>query len=101
MTNGDVVPVKVFNQVSQLAHVAGGLAAVWGSIVLFGQSSIWIAMVSTAAVTAVKEFWYDQHYETEVVRGSNLEDWTFYQVGSVSAMLLTFGVQWLRAYLNQ
>jgi hypothetical protein len=92
------VSASLFNQVSQLAHFAGGLAGLWGSVVLFHPRHLWIPMLVIAGVTGLKEFWYDQHYETPVVRGSNFEDWTFYQVGSLTALLLTIGVTWFHVH---
>ena len=98
-TRLEYVDAATFNQVAQLAHFAGGLAAVWGSIVLFGPSAMWIAVACVAGITALKEFWYDQHFETEVVRGSNLEDWAFYQLGSSVAGVSAVGIAWLHAHL--
>lgn len=99
MTAEPVVPASLFNQVAQLAHVAAGLAALFGSLILFKPDSMWPVLITFAAITGMKEFWYDQHFETPIVRGSNLEDWTFYQVGSVTAALATLGVTWLRGHV--
>lgn len=87
-----VVSEILFNQVSQLAHIAGGLAVVFGSVVLFGtpmRAVEWWAFGVVAALAAVKEFWFDQRYETDVVRGSNLEDWSFYLLGAGIAAVLS------------
>lgn len=98
MADIPTVPASLFNQVAQLGHFAGGLAGLWGWVVLFHPSHLWIPMLVIAFVTGLKEFWYDQHFETPVVRGSNLEDWTFYQIGSVVALLLTIGATWFHVH---
>lgn len=42
-----------------------------------------------AVVAGVKEFWWDQHHESAVVRGSNFEDWSFYMLGAMGAIVPT------------
>ncbi len=84
-----VVSEILFNQVAQLAHIAGGAAAVFGSVVLFGQGSKFWAFGIVAVAAAVKEFYWDVHHETEVVRGSGWEDWVFYLLGAGIAAVLS------------
>ena len=77
-----------FDFVSQNAHALGGALAVLGPAALLGE---WYAVGGAVLVmvfAAVKEFWYDEHYETAEVRGSSLRDFTFYGVGAVTALLL-------------
>ena len=87
-TSGSISP-ELFNEVAQLGHFAGGLAVIWGSIVLFGSGSVWWAFGTLAVVAGVKEFWWDQHHESAVVRGSNFEDWSFCMLGAMGAIVST------------
>lgn len=84
-----------FNMVSQNAHWEAGLAWVWGAILLVGPQAMWWAFGIGIVAAGVKEFWYDEKYETIEVRGSSLEDFTFYCVGLVGAVVL----YWLRVKL--
>ena len=81
LQTSDSISPELFNEVAQLGHFAGGLAVIWGSIVLFGSASVWWAFGTLAVVAGIKEFWWDQHHESAVVRGSNFEDWSFYMLG--------------------
>jgi hypothetical protein len=89
LQTSDSISPELFNEVAQLGHFAGGLAAIWGSIVLFGSGSVWWAFGTLAVVAGVKEFWWDQHHESAVVRGSNFEDWSFYMLGAMGAIVST------------
>ena len=85
-----------FNTVAQLSHFGAGLAAIWGSIVLFGgQPAMWYAVISCVVLAGLKEFWYDYKYETVDVRGSSLEDFTFYMVGVFTAVISVYVKNWL------
>ncbi len=75
---------KDFNILAQKAHFLGGLAAVWGSAVLFSAPIYGAIGITVFAV--VKEFWYDQHYETPEIRGSNSLDFLFYVFGAGIAL---------------
>ena len=89
---GQVVDEKTFNLVSQLGHAAGGLASAWGSYMFWGwHGALWSLLV-LAILVGVKEWWWDNKYETAEVRGSNLLDWSMWMVGSVVANLAV----WLR-----
>jgi hypothetical protein len=76
---------KTFNQVSQFAHF--GCAA---ALVLAGAAfgHVWIAAIAMLVWAVMKEFWYDEKYETPEVRGSGLEDFLFYAIGIVTAVLV-------------
>lgn len=98
MANSPTVPVKLFNQVAQLGHFAAGLAWMFGWVVLLESQEVngW-ALLGGIALAAVKEFYWDQHYEDEVVRGSNLEDFTFYCVGFAVASIVILVSRWSHA----
>jgi hypothetical protein len=73
---------KTFNRVSQLSHFG------WGAMILFAAGTLRASVLTLFAIAfvcgiaaAVKEFWYDEHYETPEVRGSSLEDFVFYFLG--------------------
>lgn len=92
------VPVKVFNQVAQLGHFAGGMAWMFGWVVLLESQEVnTLALLGGVCLAALKEFWYDQHYEDEVVRGSNMEDFAFYCVGFGVASMVILISRWLHS----
>lgn len=84
---------KVANSWAQNSHWAGGLAWVFGSIVLFGPQFMWYFIGAGVLISGVKEFWYDYHYETTAERGSSLEDFTMYCVGFFGAAAL-YLIRW-------
>lgn len=86
---------KEFNTVAQLSHFGGGLAVIFGSIVLFGASSMWWSILILAILTFLKEFWYDFKYETPEVRGSSKLDFVMYMVGAGTAVLSV----WIKSLL--
>lgn len=72
--------------VSQSAHAFSG-----GWIVfVFGLwTSPWWGVVAVLSFAAIKEGWFDQKYESDEIRGSNLRDVAFYLLGSgLTAALL-------------
>jgi hypothetical protein len=81
---------KTFNQVAQLGHFAGGAAIVLAVVVISHHRTycVW-ALLAVAALAAIKEFWYDEKYETTEVRGSSLQDFIFYLLGAGAAVVAT------------
>jgi hypothetical protein len=77
---------KTFNTVAQLGHFAGGAAIVLAfTVIAWNRQASIYGLLTVAALAAIKEFWYDQRYETPEVRGSSLEDFSFYLVGATIA----------------
>jgi len=76
---------KTFDTVSQIAHIFFAM-----SIVLtfdrFGLGLLGLIVVFIFA--ALKEFWYDYHFESMTVRGSSLRDFAFYCLGMGLAILV-------------
>lgn len=85
-SGSDGIDPNEFNQVSQLSHYGWGLAVIWGTVCLFGTPFMWYALATWAVATAVKEFYYDDTYETAAVRGSSMQDFLFYQAGAFTAV---------------
>jgi hypothetical protein len=82
---------KLFNQIAQAGHFAGGAAIVFGLVVLTHHHSFaWPAFLIVLALAGVKEFWYDEKYETAEVRGSSVEDFVFYAFGAGFAAILSY-----------
>lgn len=82
-----------FNTVAQIAHVAVAYAVVLSLLLVLGPGSLyWLIPVSVGAA-AIKEFWYDEKYESASVRGSSLEDFLWYCVGIIGAIGFFFA--WL------
>jgi hypothetical protein len=79
---------KVFNDVAQSGHFLAGCLAIFAPVVLLGG---WWRFPGAAAIVlfaAGKEFWYDARYETAEVRGSDLEDFSFYIAGALISLAL-------------
>lgn len=79
------------DEVAQASHVAIGAAVVALTSARFHGPSKYIAAGIVVALAAVKEFWFDQNFEDAVTRGSNLEDWSYYVLGCVVALLILWG----------
>jgi hypothetical protein len=82
------VDQKTFDTVAQLSHVGWGVFFVFAPKVLFAGKTYLYIMGLWIVYAAIKEFWYDNKYETPVVRGSSLKDFLFQAGSSVVAFLL-------------
>lgn len=80
---------KEFNFVSQNAHMLAGALVVFVSGSLFPRE-MWFILGLFVVLTAWKEFYYDEHYESVEVRGSNLQDFLHYQYGMIAALLVAW-----------
>lgn len=78
-----VVSALLWNETGETAHVLAGLLVILGPIALFGPKYMWLWAGFMVLFASLKEFWYDENYETADERGSNLEDWGFYMIGTV------------------
>jgi hypothetical protein len=78
---------ETFDKVAQNSHWAGGLALIYGSIALFGPDYLIHFTLFGVTYAAVKEFWWDYHYESTEVRGSSAEDFAYYCVGLAVALV--------------
>ena len=81
---------KVAYSWARNSHIAGGMAWIFGGLTLFGQTYLVYLLATGLALCAVKEFWYDQNYETPDERGSNLEDFLEYSAGFLAALILYY-----------
>lgn len=74
-----------FDTVAQSAHVwFGG----WIVYTFALWTSAWIGAAAVLLFAAVKEFWYDEKYESVYVRGSGWRDFAFYALGAVATAAL-------------
>jgi len=64
-----------FNTISQSAHFFCG-----AYILHLFHGNFWIILIAVG-LAALKEFWYDYHFESKEVRGSSFEDFLFYCLG--------------------
>ena len=53
-----------FDELAQEAHFFGAMAAVFGSVAVFGYGAMWYGIGGILLFAAVKEFWYDRIHET-------------------------------------
>ena len=71
-----------FDTVSQSAHFFSG------AFVIHVFHGNWKIIVIAVILAAIKEFWYDYHYESAEVRGSSLKDFVFYCLGIAAGAIL-------------
>lgn len=81
---------KEFNFVAQLSHVQFGLVTIFASYIWLPTHWYLFTLGLVVVYSAIKEFWYDEKYETTEVRGSSLEDFLFQAGGAIAASLLLF-----------
>ena len=86
----NTISATMFNFVSQAAHVLLGSTLVFGALLLIGPHVLWYILPVYTVATGIKEFWYDQKYENPDTRGSNLLDFSMYQVGAYFALGIWF-----------
>jgi len=70
----------------QMCHVL----LAYSMIVTMGPPHKWWLVSFISLLSAVKEFWYDMHYETPEVSGGwkgGLLDFSFYQVGIILSLI--------------
>jgi len=79
---------KQFDTLAQINHVLAGLLVPTLAVAYCPVHNVPFYMAGAFALyAAVKEFWYDQNYETPEVRGSNLRDFLFYLLGDALAIV--------------
>lgn len=81
-----------FNFVCQMTHWSFA-AFLTLTVARLAPSAIGAYIVLAICAAAIKEFWYDLKYETPDAMGSggikgSIEDFTFYMIGLVSAMII-------------
>jgi 1,4-dihydroxy-2-naphthoate octaprenyltransferase len=79
------------DEVAQASHVAIAAAVVGLVSARWHGQSKFIAAVLVVILAAVKEFWFDKNYEDAATRGSDFEDWSYYCVGAIVALLILWG----------
>jgi hypothetical protein len=84
---------KQYNQLAQLNHVLAGTTWIWGTALFFGEH--WLFLYAGVFAAAIKEFWYDERYESPEIRGSSFQDFIFYCVGLFGAVW----IYWLKGLL--
>ena len=74
---------------SQFAHffTAAFLVSQLGRL---GWKGLLVGAIGMTAFAAVKEFWYDEHHESPLVRGSSTLDFGMYVAGVATAVGLWF-----------
>jgi hypothetical protein len=90
----NVIDPKFFNEVSQFAHagVAGLIYLSIGHIAQAHSFFRWtwygVLVALGVALAGFQAGWYDPRYENEATRGSGIEDFLFYLVGILIAVMV-------------
>lgn len=79
------------DEVAQGSHVAIAAAVVGLCSARWHGPSKYIAAIVVVLLAALKEFWFDRKYEDAATRGSDVEDWSYYVVGTALALLVLWG----------
>lgn len=82
------VDATLYDEIGQTAHTLAGILVVLGPNALFGSRFMWAWVLALIIFAAVKEFWYDQNYETSDERGNNGKDFGFYILGLAIGLIL-------------
>lgn len=89
------IPIPTFNRVAQISHTLGGLVLVAYTALIFNIKALWISVPIFTLVTAWKEFYWDEHFESPEERGSNLVDFLFYCLGQILGLLVLLAKHYL------
>jgi hypothetical protein len=84
---------REYDKLAQKAHLLGGAIVIWGSILFFGRESIPFAWLAVLLLSGIKEFWWDETFETAEIRGSSLKDFAFYLLGAMLAISIYWWVK--------
>lgn len=76
-----MIDQKTAFQWAYTTHILGAALIIVAFAYLLGSAYWYYYAGVTIAYAAVKEFWYDENYETVEVRGSNLTDFLYYIAG--------------------
>jgi hypothetical protein len=79
-----MVPDSVWNIVSQISHVLGGMCVVSYTALLFGKHALWYSVPVFVGLAGIKEFIFDNLFETVDESGGwvgDFIDFGFYMVG--------------------
>jgi hypothetical protein len=77
-----------YNSVAQTLHVALGALGVFVPVAMEWRNGQLHGSIFILVYAAIKEGWYDRHYENVETRGSGWLDFAFYAVGVVAANML-------------
>lgn len=69
-------------------HFLGAIVFVLTNALLFNKRGALITFLLVVIWGAIKEFWYDERYETVEVRGSNLRDFLGYLLGGLTGLII-------------
>jgi hypothetical protein len=75
------IPDSTFDWLAQKSHILGGLSAVLLGQLFGSMKGALICGFIIILFAAIKEFYYDERYESTEERGSNLRDFAYYCVG--------------------
>lgn len=81
-----VIALEDFYTICDRAHFLFAYAV----LLTFGMHYLWWTTGLVVIGSAVKEYWYDQNYETVEDRGSNTRDWLGYCAGCAFAIVVLF-----------
>lgn len=91
---------KTAYQWAQNAHLLAGSTVVLLTFDLTANvKAHWIVAALFFALTAFKEFYYDEHFETANERGSSVLDFAYYQAGVMLGLIAHYGGHWLVDWL--
>jgi hypothetical protein len=74
---------------AQVGHLLGGAIVVLVAAIFFGARGVEVALGVGIAAAAIKEFWFDVHYEAPKQSwGDSAMDFAFYVIGGLVGLLI-------------
>lgn len=83
-----MVDPKFFQFVASMAHLFCGMCLFLIVTMFWGLDPLIYVGPAFVGLTALKEFWYDANYEDLATRGSNLLDFSMYNLGALLGLCL-------------
>lgn len=84
------IVVDSLDFIAQNAHMLTGAVLVFLFMIFRKMSWLWYVIPVYVLFFAWKEWYWDEHFEIPEVRGSNLKDFIFYQVGWIGTLILLY-----------
>lgn len=81
-----MITEDAFYTLADRAHFLFAMTVVWGHLLFCGEHYVGYTIFGIIGGAAVKEYWWDENYETAEIRGSNTRDFLGYTAGALIAI---------------
>ena len=91
------ISIGFYNLMGSLAHVFFGAWITLACVYMFGPKSLYWTLPLLVTYAAIKEFWWDENYETADERWNGFYDFGTY----ISGGILTLIMVWIRVKMGK